>query len=54
LVQELEVDVAGLLANAIFDVSIDGEWVGTFHTDPRGSAELEQFGRVTETAKSGD
>ena len=54
LVQELEVDVAGLLANAIFDVSIDGEWIGTFFTDAMGVAELEQFGRVNETpTKSG-
>ena len=54
LVQELEVDVAGLGANATFDVSIDGRWVGAFHTDPRGTAELEQFGRVRETSTAGD
>lgn len=54
LVQELEVDVAGLVANASFDVSIDGEWIGAFQTDPLGIAELEQFGRVHDTPKAGD
>jgi hypothetical protein len=54
LVQELEVDVAGLVANASFDVTIDGEWIGTFQTDHSGIAELEQFGRVNDVPKSGD
>jgi hypothetical protein len=55
LVQEFEVDVAGLLANAAFDVSIDGAWVGAFLTDAIGAAELEQFGRVAEMLnKTGD
>jgi hypothetical protein len=54
LVQELEVDVAGLGANALFDVSIDGEWIGAFSTDRRGTAELEQFGRVADLPRAGD
>lgn len=54
LVQELEVDVAGLLANAIFDVAIDGEWIGAFMTDRDGNAELERFGRVGELIKAAD
>ena len=54
LVQEFEVDVAGLSTGALVRVLVDGERVGAFRTDSRGTAEFEQYGRVAgRSAKSG-
>jgi hypothetical protein len=55
LVQEFEIDVDGLTANAAFDVLVDGRTVATFVTDADGAAEMDRFGRVPDTlARSGD
>ena len=43
LVQEFEVDVAGLSTGALVRVLVDGERVGAFRTDSRGTAEFEQY-----------
>jgi hypothetical protein len=50
LVQEVEIDIAGLAADAHFAVFVDGARVGAIRTDAHGAGEMEHYGKIRSIA----
>jgi hypothetical protein len=46
LVQEVEIDIGGLAADAHFAVFVDGARVGAIRTDRDGAGEMEHYGKL--------
>ena len=46
LVQEVEIDIGGLNADAQFAVFVDGARVGAIRTDAQGAGEMEHYGKI--------